>query len=462
MSKILWLILFPLMITACTGKTPYKRLEWSDQTQGEHQKVEFEKVLKKIDTIEQSRFYPGSQKESVEWATQEIQGLPVLNSWIKIGRNKSEDIQFGGLNYIRHSKTILLPPSFNSQEETYSKVQKLLRERFGLSENTKIRAALIAEPKGLRPVWQFFHLEPDYQLYEYLLDGFELNVLKKAKQGSDFFPIPAIVFPTGPKRSQLQEVRLFNLKAGEQLSNQNLKVYSATGEKIIVEGQPLIFSTKEDRFNQVQAFFSLQRANQWFKTHLGWTWAGLLQVETALGHPDRTNAAFYFRNKIRLGLGDGETYEDIPQDPSIVVHESVHALVDRLARLPFQGEGGSINEAYADFITACHLDNPKLGEAAYKLGPFKRNIENEDKWNQLNGVLYGDSLVVSGLFWQLRKEIGQPATLRLVIETLRRTMPDESLESFSQKLRQTARLQLAGEQWNQFNKTLNDRGWPTP
>jgi hypothetical protein len=271
--------------------------------------------------------------------------------------------------------------------------------------------------------------------------------------------VRAHAFPKGPKKSALSEVTLLNLNPGLELSNLKIQVTSNTGQNVSVTPQPLIFDPKDQRFSQVQVFYTLQEANLWFEQNLGWSWAGRLKVETQLGHPEKINSAFYYANRIRLGEGDGVIYENIPFDPSIVVHESTHALIDRLSSLPFQGEGGSINEAYADFITSCQQNSSALGETAYKLGPYTRNLSSSLNWHDLNGGLYNDSLVLSTFFWSLKEKIGEQTTLKLLLKVLRDTRPDENLESFKRKLIIQSKLILPPQEQKSFNQLLNERKW---
>ena len=143
-----------------------------------------------------------------------------------------------------------------------------------------------------------------------------------------------------------------------------------------------------------------------------------------------------------------------------MIHEAVHALVDRVARLPFQGEGGSINEAYADFLAASYLDNPLMGEVSFKGGPYRRNLEERRSWQTLNGGLYNDSQVISSLFWAIRQNIGVQASLELAIATLRELFPDDDLASFRQLLFQQAQKVLSKDQYGAFLNLASEHGWP--
>lgn len=96
------------------------------------------------------------------------------------------------------------------------------------------------------------------------------------------------------------------------------------------------------------------------------------QIEAVVhvGFPDKINSAFYFRNKIRLGGGDDVTYSNLMHDPSIVYHESFHAMIDHLAHLPFEGEGASLKKMAA-FIMIRRSSAVSFGNSKKKY-PWKK------------------------------------------------------------------------------------------
>jgi Zn-dependent metalloprotease len=160
-----------------------------------------------------------------------------------------------------------------------------------------------------------------------------------------------------------------------------------------------------------------------------------------------------------LGLGDDQTYSHIPQDPSIVIHESVHALVDSIARLPYEGEGGSLNEAFADFFTALQLDNPNMGEAAYLKGPYRRTLANDFKLADKTGGLYHDSGIVSGALWDLRKSLGQDKARQIALSTLNRLTPGSDLADFGVQVKEVLSLVLSIEEVGIAVAMLEKRGF---
>jgi Zn-dependent metalloprotease len=184
---------------------------------------------------------------------------------------------------------------------------------------------------------------------------------------------------------------------------------------------------------------------------------------SSLGFPEKTNSAFYYSGQIRLGAGDDVTFSKIPQDPSIVIHETCHALIEALAKLPYQGEGGSLNEGFSDFFTTVLLKNPKLGEASYKKGPFKRTVENDKKVSDKKGALYADSGIVSGTLWEIYQKLGQEKSLQFALEILTRLGPNSNFESTSTVMKELLAVEQNDKDKladNEILKTvLKVRGW---
>ena len=150
-----------------------------------------------------------------------------------------------------------------------------------------------------------------------------------------------------------------------------------------------------------------------------------LVVEVNLNADPPANSAFYYDHKVYLGRGDGVVWKDIPLDPTIVVHEAMHALVDEYASLPSGGQGGSINESYADYFAASFLNEPRMGVHSYLRRPYKRTLVNRLRaFEDFKGKKYHDSKVISGTMWQIRSELGQKVADQFAWRSLTRTVAD--------------------------------------
>ncbi len=292
---------------------------------------------------------------------------------------------------------------------------------------------LVSEDEDLLPRWFLNYSKSNGELWQVIL-SYNLNILSQNRIGSEFEATSAWVYPKGPKYGNLQQVYLLNLSKGDELKSNFLKVSSADQTKVQVSGEPLQFTISDKRFDQLQSFYLSQKAMNWFTKEFGVKYSSILDLEIHVGAPEKTNTAFYYSGRVRLGSGDDIVYKKIPWDPSIVTHESSHFVIDMISHLPFQGEGGSLNEAYADYFTATILDNPILAEGTYLQGAYTRRIDIFKKYSEKNGGLYADSLIVSSLLWDLNQKLGEKKGLLIAFKTLQNLNPQSTLDSFKSEL----------------------------
>ncbi len=309
-----------------------------------------------------------------------------------------------------------------------------------------------------RVLWKLVFEKEDGSLWAFYLDR-DMKIVSQKRLGSEFIEARARIFPEGPLRSQLQEVWLRGLLSSTNLSSDAVRLTTEAGILAVPgDTNELSFTESDVRFSQVQVFYYITQALDWLKAQLSFQLPFVLEVETQKGYPEKTNTAFYFQKKIRLGDGDGDAYDKIPMDPSIVTHESMHSVVEAVAGLPYDSQGGSLNEAFADFLTAIQLQNPRMGEAAYKKAGYKRTIENSAKLQDLNGGLYHDSGVVSGLLWGISKKIGSQSGLRVAWSTLLRLNCGSDFAAFKKEL-----LAVLSAENDEIQKKameeLRQRGW---
>lgn len=450
------LCFFLFLFAGCTKAPHITAVHWSSQMSSEQDRLAGLETIYSIETAQKDQFLLNTSQ--VEWKEQVFMNLPVFDSWVKLVFSSSE-IENYGAQVVLGAKKLVLPSSFS--DHFFSSQTQRFQEASGLSKIDSCRRGIKILNGDFSPIWRIHGFDLDHEFWEVDLNSSLEMVSRKRGRAefSDTIDLEAMAYPRGPLQSSLRRVSLFGLLKGKFLQEKHLVVTTAAEEAVVVGSHPLNFSIEDSRFDQVQVFFTLQQAYQWFAQELGWTWAGQLTVETSLGHPDKTNSAFYYGNKIRLGEGDGVTYKGIPKDPSIVIHESVHALVDRMARLPFQGEGGSLNEAFADFLTSSYLNRPYMGEVAYLKGSYRRRIDEPKSWSERSGQLYADSLIVSSFLWELRSKVGVKAVHHLVTQVLRDLYPDDNLNSFKEKFLRVARAHLEPQDVSEFNELASDRGW---
>ncbi|MFM6927399.1 MAG: hypothetical protein ACKOX6_03000 [Bdellovibrio sp.] len=425
MRKILSILL--LALSSCTPKSDLHSVEWRSG-----QNTEELKLLSTIKLSQETDLL--SLGQTLRLKTQEFNGIPIDGSYVKEVSDKSGKVAVRALVSLNQDKLLTLP-----LDEFLNKRERIVKDLQGafsiFRRHPPSQVSIVINHKRgfYQPLWHVVYTDAKGASWEARLNN-HLQVQSVKRVGSQFQDTLAWVFPKGPQKSDLQEVLLRGLQTQPTLSNSRLLVSSQAEVKVSEIKGPLKFNPKDARFDQVQAFYFLDESLNWFERMLGVRVPFQLQAEVYVGAPEKTNSAFYYQGKIRLGTGDDEIYSHLSQDPSVVIHESVHALVDVVAGLPFEGEGGSINEGLADFFTAIQLNNPNMAEASYLKGPFRRSVVNAITLNDKNGGLYHDSGIISGTLWDLHERFGNVVGLRLAALTLNRLVPGSDFKDFGESL----------------------------
>lgn len=424
-----------LFLSSCAKKSEVKNIEW--------QKGEASSLLAPLKNLEMS--FEASQKSLGEVITlqhQTFANLRIEQSFVKYIKVQDELI-------LARAAVVLDPEKLKSLKvQDFLKRQKTVEQdilkKLPFFQKTPLQSVepFIAQKNNYYELqWRVVYGDKKGVPWEVRLNQ-NLEVRSVQRVGSQFHDTVAWVFPQGPKKSSLQEVHFKDLLLNPTLSNSRVFVSSQADLKISDVEEPLKYALEDSRFDQVQVFYYLNESLIWFEKNLNFKLPFQIQAEVYVGAPDKTNSAFYYQGKIRIGQGDDEIYSRIPQDPSIVIHESVHALVESIAQLPYEGEGGSLNEGFADFFTALQLGTPNMGESAYLKGPFRRTVLNDLTLKDKNDGLYHDSGIISGTLWELTTKLGIDKGKKLALLTLNRLTPISDLKDFGQVLKLVARDNL--------------------
>jgi hypothetical protein len=354
-----------------------------------------------------------------------------------------------------------IPVSWRAQIISMKRQKPSVTKSFLLKNpNYEVRD-LVSDPEIVilneGPRWKWVFQTPVGEL-EALYTDRRYVISKRKRLGSEAISASATLFPSGPLMSQLENVLLTNLADNRTLTSPQIRVLTQSDSRAMSENAQFLFPLEDRRFEQVQTFFYLSKALDWTEKTFKFKLPFVLVAETAVGFPEKTNTAFYFQRKIRLGDGDDIVFAKMALDPSIVIHEAFHGVIDAVAKLPTEGEGGSLNEGFADFLTTSLLNHPHLGESSYKKAPYKRTVSNNRALNEKTGGLYFDSGIISGTFWSLRTAIGPEAALIVAWETLLRMAPNSDFTSFQRELIEVT-SQLPIEAQGKAREVLKERGW---
>lgn len=267
-----------------------------------------------------------------------------------------------------------------------------------------------------------------------------------------------MLFPKGPKLSNLETTDVAISAQPFFLQTPQVEVTSDAGIKIRHLNELEMVRTGDPSFDMVQAYFFTSNALSWAEKQFGVN-IDRLKVRTHVGHPEKSNVAFYFGREIRLGEGDDISFSKIAWDPSIVVHEVMHGVIEALTGLPFKGEQGTMQEAFADSLTALHLSSPLMGAAAYKNGAYQRNLENQMKLSDRNGKMYHDSLIISGTIWEIKESVGDSSALDLITFLLARGTPDMGFKDVRTNFQSWLNACTLGERCDRIGSIFSQRGW---
>lgn len=452
MNQILILSLVALITTSCQKQNQFTSLTWQSGDSREN--------LNKINAIPSTQKTSGViyKNKKFEFSSQSIDNTPVENTFIKKTINPNDDINSAEAVFYDPKKM-----GFKAKEKNPINVFKLIEKINSIStplelKNYQLNKVLIHQVSGLESVHSFEYELNDGTLWlAQFQDDYAL--LANKRLGSHFTSTQANVFIKGPKLSMLTDIFLRELDTAPTISNTNIFVDSESTKKITAVESQLKFDPKDERFDQLQVFYYLDSIQNWMKTNLSVRFPQKLLAVVNVGFPNKTNTAFYYDNKIRLGRGDDVTYTMIASDPSIVYHESFHALVDGLAHLPYEGEGGSMNEGFSDFFTCVALNRPYLGESSYVKGPYKRSVETLVKLNEKTGGLYHDSAIISGTLWEIKEKLGTEKTLLLATDTLSLLNPYSQFSDFNKSILANAQKNLNTDDRQTVSVILKNRGF---
>jgi hypothetical protein len=128
---------------------------------------------------------------------------------------------------------------------------------------------------------------------------------------------------------------------------------------------------------------------------------------------------------LRFGTGNlAAGQEDWALCADIIYHEYTHRIVqkiyeDAMVLLPYSGQTGAMNEAWADYFAATTTDNPAHGVGCYQ----GRNIDIPDRHypDDWRGLVHTDGLIFSGAIWDTRSFLENDYANDLALRAMKNT-----------------------------------------
>ncbi len=439
-----------LSLPSCSKSPTWSNSEWTSES-GE--------AMPEPPALSEDRANARLGSQQVAIREQVIEGVPVQGSYIK--RLSQDGQPTWAKTKFLSSENLPSIKSVRRELEQKSKVSGRM-EALQKSLDCKLTGALSNELRWKRTWTLVFKRTCERPLGE----AFEIVMNSRGKLISTDLAGASLtmqsqratLYGKGPNLSTLAPVTVLVSTDPNYLSSSELEVNSDAGVAFTNLSQLQQAAPGADQFDMLQAYYYSTKALEWVAQHLKFQMQGL-KLRTQVGFPNKSSVAFYFNKEVRIGAGDDVTFSHMAWDPSIVIHETMHGVIDALTHLPLgSGEGGSLQEALADTLTALQLDSPLMGETSYKPAPYQRTLDNQMKWGDKTGGLYHDSLILSGAMWEIKKTAGQAAAEALTIYLLAHLVPSSNFADVATQFHSWLKLAPAKES-EVVETILHARGW---
>jgi hypothetical protein len=182
----------------------------------------------------------------------------------------------------------------------------------------------------------------------------------------------------------------------------------------------MFFNDENSHIAERDAYYSLEEIRRHIRT-LDTALVRLdLPLQAVVNYPSDCNA-FYDQSLPGFTFFDQSNIcTNTASVADVVYHEFGHrvnhARYGQAAGNNRSMNDGSLNEGFADVISALRRDDPRIGIGFYKSSATKtlRNIENTNKWpKNINSDTHFNGLIIAGAFWDLRKTMGLAETEKL-------------------------------------------------
>ncbi|MFN7905885.1 MAG: hypothetical protein ACK5P5_11950 [Pseudobdellovibrionaceae bacterium] len=441
---------FGLLLSACTPENNHSRVEMRWDGAGATPALP-----KSLDQGKNTKIALGH--ETIQYQGQFLEDVMIEGAYF---RSIAKQGQVSFLNFSLLEK---LPDRVKTQKNQMLKdreksLDKIL-SKYSFIPKEAVSHTTLFLSRYNEVLWRIVYSDQFSQNYAaYFGKNLKLVKIQRLSSSMTNSDVVGSVFPLGPMKSSIQTLPLKNMLSEKTLSGKMVRIQTKSQNAATSESGQFVFDAEDERLTQVQVYFDISESFEWFNKSFQFQYPRQLVVETSIGYPQKTSAAFYYNSKISLGDGDGQVFKDMALDPSITKHESVHAVIDALGGLINEEETASVNEGYADYFTAAQLNSPKMGEASYLKGDAKRNLNNSLSLSDKNGGTYHDSLILSGLLWEIRSKIKVQTADRFAWNILRRLHPYSTFQDFAVEFKAEL-AQLDAESQKKVNEVFAQRGW---
>lgn len=187
--------------------------------------------------------------------------------------------------------------------------------------------------------------------------------------------------------------------------------------------------TSDGGQDEINVFYQISKMHDYLMADVNRSSAAPISVPVAaMTHagPNLLNA-FYNPDHNTISLGDALPFA---LDATVIRHEYVHFVIDKIYPILNFGQHGAISEAMADYFAASSLEMPSIGRfVAAALSPESslRELRCDPVTQspacrlfpgQWSGEIHNDSLPLSQALWEIRESAGRACADELAFQSL--------------------------------------------
>ncbi len=196
--------------------------------------------------------------------------------------------------------------------------------------------------------------------------------------------------------------------------------YPTSSHSTTVSGESFDFfwTTDHGRENQLNLYYHTNWIHNYVKYFLGFSGMDYA-MPARVNDPYDPDNAYYDGEGINFG-GGGTYFYDMAMFSDVIYHEYTHGVTHHIYPydlLPYYGQSGALDEAFSDYFPCSIHDDQYMGEHCFREGPslYMRNLSNSLRYpdDYVNEV-HHDSQIISGAWWEIRRELGAGYTDSLV------------------------------------------------
>lgn len=393
----------------------------------------------------------------------EFKGIPFCQHNVLAYRNGENLIHYGNLPILPDFDKDTDLPSWPDMDSSLDLVLKRIWEQpafadYQLSDliydKNQVKACLGYDEKGtLLPYWDFAEIRVaghpntiraitnDREFFQdeygevfdqgfFTVNGIG-NVFKRTLTGSSFsFDVTRVSFR--------------DIGAGNFLCNSKF-----VPDKAIKKNNSFIYSENSENFGifQVTIFHNANIHSNWIRdlpASEGWPGPQIrLTIDEDVN--GQNNTAVYYPNgggegvpQIQLGDGDGRALKNLWKDPEVISHELGHHIVYRKLT-ETRGESLVLHEGLADYFVFARTNNPCLAEticpATSTVCDSAQCLRTADNDFTLTGAdlpsePHKISQLISGMLWDIGKQIGQLITADIVYHAINYLKDNSGYQEF--------------------------------